>query len=59
MVGTNLLVDELNKILSDTLQEYLTKEKLEVLGNPLPKMEDDETIDWENQKNLSLNMKLD
>lgn len=50
MVGTNLLVDELNKILSDTLQEYLTKEKLEVLGNPLPKMEDDETIDWENQK---------
>lgn len=50
MVGTNLLVDELNKILSDTLQDYLTKEKLEVLGNPLPKMEDDETIDWENQK---------
>lgn len=50
MVGTNLLVDELNKILSDTLQEYLTKEKLEVLGNPLPKMEEDETIDWENQK---------
>lgn len=50
MVGTNLLVDELNKILSDTLQEYLTNEKLEVLGNPLPKMEDDETIDWENQK---------
>lgn len=58
MVGTNLLVDELNKILSDTLQEYLTKEKLEVLGNPLPKLEDDETIDWENQKEFEFKYEI-
>ncbi|MBW6484214.1 MAG: trigger factor [Vicingaceae bacterium] len=50
MVGTNLLVEELNKILSDSLQNYLINEKLDVLGNPLPKMEDEEKIDWENQK---------
>lgn len=49
MVGVNALVDEINKILSDSLNEYLSNEKLDVLGNPLPKLEDQQKIDWENQ----------
>lgn len=52
MVGVNALVEEINKILSDSLNEYLSKEKLDVLGNPLPKLEDQEKIDWENQKDF-------
>jgi len=52
MVGANAMVDEINKILSSSLNEYLTNEKLEVLGNPLPKLEDQEKIDWENQKDF-------
>lgn len=58
MVGTNLLVEELNKILSHSLQNYLTKEKLEVLGNPLPKMEEDNKIDWENQKEFEFSYEV-
>lgn len=50
MVGTNLLVDEINRMLSSKLQSYILEEKLDVLGNPLPKQEDAENIDWENQK---------
>ncbi len=52
MVGTNVIVDEINKILSESLQNYLTEEKLDVLGSPLPKLEDQNAIDWENQKDF-------
>lgn len=39
------MVDEVNKLLQESLNNYITEEKLEVLGNPLPK--DQESFDWE------------
>ena len=50
MVGTNILVEEINRLLSSKLQTYITEEKMEILGNPLPKEEDAPAIDWESQK---------
>ncbi|MFD0792235.1 trigger factor [Mucilaginibacter litoreus] len=41
MYGKNILVDEINTLLSDSLNKYIEDEKLEVLGQPLPKLEDD------------------
>ncbi|MCB9175051.1 MAG: trigger factor [Flavobacteriales bacterium] len=52
MVGVNAMVDEINKVLSESLQKYLAEEKLDVLGNPLPKLDEQEKIDWENQKDF-------
>ena len=52
MYGKSILVDEINKLLSDSLHKYLTESKLEVLGNPLPKMDEHQTIDWKNQQNF-------
>jgi len=43
--GKAVLVDEVNKLLQDALHKYLTEEKLDVLGNPLPKAQDD--LDWD------------
>jgi len=43
--GKAVLVDEVNKLLQDALRKYLTEEKLDVLGNPLPKAQDD--LDWD------------
>jgi trigger factor len=43
--GKAILVDEVNKILQDSLHKFLTDEKLDVLGNPLPKNEQE--IDWD------------
>ena len=43
--GKAILVDEVNKMLQASLGKYLTDEKLDVLGNPLPKSQDN--IDWE------------
>ncbi|WP_299255942.1 trigger factor [uncultured Aquimarina sp.] len=43
--GKAVLVDEVNKLLQDALNKYLTEEKLDVLGNPLPKEQD--SFDWD------------
>ncbi|MFD0837204.1 trigger factor [Mariniflexile aquimaris] len=43
--GKAVLVDEVNKLLQDALNKYLTEEKLDVLGQPLPKAQDQ--IDWD------------
>ncbi|PQB05113.1 trigger factor [Aureitalea marina] len=45
--GKAVLVEEVNKLLQDNLGKFLTEEKLEVLGNPLPKNEQD--IDWDGE----------
>lgn len=43
--GQAVLVDEVNKLLQDSLNSYITEEKLDILGNPLPKPQDD--LNWE------------
>ena len=43
--GKAVLVDEVNKLIQDNLNKYLTEEKLDVLGNPLPKQQDD--FNWD------------
>ncbi|SFR32813.1 trigger factor [Robiginitalea myxolifaciens] len=43
--GRAVLVDEVNKLLQDNLNKYLTEEKLDVLGNPLPKQQDN--FNWD------------
>ena len=37
MFGKTVLADELNKILQDSLYGYLQSNKIEILGQPLPK----------------------
>lgn len=50
MYGKSVLVDEINKLLSDSLYKYINDNKIEILGNPLPKADQDNLIDWDNQK---------
>lgn len=40
-----VLVDEINKMIQQQLNDYITTEKLDLLGNPLPK--EQEEINWE------------
>src|SRR5690606_9830343 len=39
------LLDEVNKILQQSLNDYLVEEKLDILGNPLPVVKDE--FDWD------------
>lgn len=48
MYGKNILVDEVNNLLSDTLNNYLTEQKIEVLGQPLPLVDVENEFKWDN-----------
>lgn len=54
--GTSILADELNKLLNDTLANYINENKLEVLGNPLPK--ENQPVDWQNQKDFTFTYEI-
>jgi trigger factor len=45
--GKSIMIDEINKMLQESLNNYLTEEKLEILGNPLPKVNEDFSWDVE------------
>jgi len=43
--GKSIMIDEVNKLLQEALNNFLIEEKLDILGNPLPKME--EEFSWD------------
>jgi trigger factor len=46
MYGKGMLVEEINKQLSDAVNNYIKQNEIEILGQPLPK-EDDTNFKWE------------
>lgn len=53
--GKAVTIDEVNKLLQESLGKYLTEEKLDVLGSPLPTPQDD--IDWD-AETISFNFEI-
>lgn len=50
--GTSVMVEEINKMLSQNLTRYLVDEKLRILGEPLSSTEQQKPIDWDNDENF-------
>jgi len=48
--GTQIMVDEVNKLLNETIYKYIEENKIDILGNPLPK--DQTAVDFEKQKDF-------
>lgn len=46
--GRSVLADELNKLVSEALHGYIEKEELDILGNPIPKMDEEVKGDFNN-----------
>jgi trigger factor len=57
MYYRQILVEEVNKLLSESISKYMVDEKLKILGEPLPHEGDKKTIDWE--KDTEFEFKLD
>ena len=53
--GLSVKADEINKLLQKTLSEYIVKEKLQILGNPIPVKNPD--VDMSSEE-LSFNFEL-
>ncbi|MGI4728192.1 MAG: trigger factor [Janthinobacterium lividum] len=58
MYGKSILVDEINHMLSDSLNNYITDNQLEVLGQPLPKADDDKTFNWDFTEDYEFNYEV-
>ncbi|KGL58661.1 trigger factor [Polaribacter sp. Hel1_85] len=43
--GKSIMIDEVNKLLQSSLNNFITEEKLEILGNPIPRMQED--FNWD------------
>lgn len=57
MYGKSILVEEINTMLSDSLTKYLTDNNIEILGQPLPVMEDKE-FKWDNTDEFEFNYEI-
>jgi len=58
MYGKSILVDEINNMLSDTLNKYIEDEQLEVLGQPLPKIDEEKAYNWDFADNFEFNYEV-
>jgi len=58
MYGRAVQIDEINKIVTENIQKYLADEKLEILGDPLPKTDEQDKIDFETQQDFTFSFEL-
>jgi trigger factor len=58
MYGKAVKIDEINKAVSENVHKYLTDEKIEILGDPLPKINEQEIIDFETQDEFSFSFDI-
>lgn len=53
MYGQAATADEINKLLSDALENYIKENSIQLLGNPLPNTERTPEVDWTQDHELS------
>jgi trigger factor len=58
MYGRAVQIDEINKVVTDNIQKYIADEKIQILGDPLPKSDEQEHIDFDTQENFTFSFEL-
>ena len=54
--GKAIMVEEVNKMLQESVFDHIKKEKMDILGSPLPVATD--SIDWENQSDFDFDYEV-
>jgi trigger factor len=57
LYGTSVLVDEINKIVSESLSDFIKNEKIDILGDPMPK-NDEHSFDPEKSDEFNFTFEL-
>lgn len=52
MYGKAVVADEVNKLLSESITQYIQDEKLDILGNPIANQEKNNAFDFDTQKDF-------
>lgn len=56
--GKAILFDEVNRLVNDKIGEYIEEQKLEVLGQPLPKEDDNTDYNWDFNDTFSFHYEI-
>ncbi|MDR2653565.1 MAG: trigger factor [Prevotellaceae bacterium] len=52
LYGRSVLLEEINKLISESLGKYIEDEKLDIIGEPIPCDDEQQDIDWDNQSDF-------
>lgn len=58
MYGKGILVEEINSLLSKSVNDYIKQNDIKILGEPLPDESKQQDIDWDNQKSFAFDFEL-
>jgi len=58
MYGRSILVEEINNLLSESLNKYLTDNKVEILGQPLPVTDSTKEFKWDGTDEFEFDYEL-
>ena len=58
MYGVSILVDEVNHLLTHKVKDYIKENDVNIIGDPLPRREDADNIDWQTQKEFAFTYDL-
>ena len=58
MYRKTVMVDEINKLVSESISKYLSEENIKILGDPLPSEEQQKDIDWDHQNDFEFIFEL-
>jgi trigger factor len=58
MYRTPVMVEEINKLVSESISKYLSDENIKILGEPLPNEDQQKDIDWESQTEFEFRFDL-
>ncbi len=56
--GKAVQIDEINKFVTENIQKYIDNEKIEILGDPMPKAGEQEKIDFDTQEDFTFSFEL-
>ena len=58
MYGNAVKIDEINKTVSESIHKFITDEKINILGDPLPKSDEHENFNFELQDDFSFTFEI-
>jgi len=58
MYGKAVQVEEINKLVSESIYKYITDEKIEILGDPLPIADENERIDFDTMEEFTFSFEV-
>lgn len=58
MYGKSILVEEINELVSTSVNNYIREQKIHMLGEPLPNEEKARRIDWDTQRDFEFEFQI-